>query len=644
MAEAHRRVARSNLPAELTCFVGRRQELAEAKRLLEEHRLLTLTGPGGVGKTRLGVRLAEQLRRAFPDGVYLVDLALLENELLLGDTVLDALGVVDQSARPAVEVLTEYLSGLRLLLLVDNCEHLVDACGWLVDALLRAAPELCVLTTSREPLRVEGESVLEVAPVPDADAVELFAQRARVVRPGFRVTAENRAAVAWLCARLDRIPLAIELAAARLRDLTVDEVRDRLDDRFRLLAMPAGTAGRHASMQATLDWSVQSCSKPERLLWARLSVFAGDFDLDAAEEIGSGSKVPRGDVLDLVSSLVDKSIIVARRDGPVVRYGWLETLREYGRGLLAADGEEPALRRRHRDWYLSLTRPLWAQDGDPCGYRVTFGRLLAQRANLRAALEYCLTEPGEQRAALDLASALLYVWLGSVSLGEGRHWLARALDRDREPSAERARALWVASWLATEQGDLVSAEQLLAEARGLAVRLGDRPALAWATALAGYGALHTGELSRARSLLEEGLSQLRALRYPLGLFATMSGLAQTTSYLGDPVSATISEELLAAGDRYDFDPARSTALRTLGLEMVRQERLVRATDLLREGLRAGRRADHRYGVATCLDLLAWAAAASGEHERSARLRGASRGAYQRIGATMPRPQRERGDS
>jgi non-specific serine/threonine protein kinase len=644
MAEVQRRRdVRSNLPAEVNSFVGRRRELAEAKWLLASHRLLTLTGPGGVGKTRLGIQVAAPLRRTFPDGVYLVDLARLENGVLLCDTVLHVLGVVDRSARPAVDVLSEYLSDRQILLVLDNCEHLVDACTWLVDALLRAAPGLRVLATSREPLRVPGEGVLEVAPVPDADAVELFEQRARAVVPDFTVTVENRDAVVELCRRVDGIPLAIELAAARLRALSIEQIVDRLSDRFRLLAVPGRAGGRHASMQATLEWSAQSCSKPERVLWARLSVFAGDFDLDAAEYVCSGGRVSPDRVVDLIAGLVDKSILVPRRDGPVVRYGWLVTLREYGRRLLAERGEQVTVRRRHRDWYMSLAGSLWMVTGIPRRQSAVLARLLVERANVRAALAFCLTEPGESRAGLEFAATLLSFWLGSATLGEGRHWIERALVRDREPSAERARALWACGWLAIEQGDPHAAEGRLAEAQALAQRSGDEPVLAWAVALTGYAALFAGDLHRARSLLEEGLARQRALGYVPGVLVALYGLAQTVSYLDDPRSAEISDEALAIADEFAWTEARSSALRNLGLEMVRQGRPRHATELLSEGLRTARRVNHRFGVATCLDFLGWAAAAGGEHEHAARLLGAARAAYQRIGAAMPRPQRDRAD-
>jgi predicted ATPase/DNA-binding CsgD family transcriptional regulator len=630
----------SNLPAETTSFVGRRSELAEVKRLLEQHRLVTLTGPGGVGKTRLALRVAAQSQRAFPDGVHLVDLTRVQDHMLLGDTVLDALGVVDLSPRPATEVLSEYLVDRRALLLLDNCEHLVDACTWLVYALLRVAPDVRVLATSREPLQVIGSSVLAVSPTRGGDAVKLFEARARAVVPGFAITSANRATVAELCERLDGLPLAIELAAARLPELSLEGIRERLDDRFRLLADPRSPDTRHGSMQAALEWSVQSCSKPERLLWARLSVFAGDFDLDAAEEVCSGPHVPRADVVDLLAGLVDKSIIVVRRDGSVVRYTWLETLREYARRLLAERGEERELRRRHRDWYLSLARPLRVRASNPRQHGAVFARLLPERANLRAALEYSLTEPGEQRTALDLAETLLLFWMESGTSGEGRHWLERAIASDTTPSLERVRALSSCGWLTLQQGDHETAAPLLAEALDRAAEFGDEPALAWAVVVAGYAALFAGDLVRARSLLEDAVVRERALGDLMGVFAALSGVAQVTSYLGDPAAVQVIEAALAAADEHAFPAARSTALRNLGLEMIRQERPEQATEALREAMRLGRRIGRRHGLPNSLQMLGWAASASGEPERAARLLGAADTAYQRIGATMPVPHHE----
>lgn len=621
-------------------FIGRRRELTEARRLLESHRLVTVVGPGGVGKTRLALRVAARAGRSFADGAHLADLSGLENGLLLGDVVLQALGVVDQSSRPAASVLAEHLAQRRLPLVLDNCEHLIDACADLMTVLLRTVPELRVLATSREPLCLPGEALLELAPVSVDDAVLLFEERARTVQPGFAVTPDNRDTVVELCRRLDHLPLAIELAAARLRVLSPVQILDRLDDEFRLLARRARDNPRHASIQASLAWSAQTCSKPERVLWARASVFAVDFDLDAAEHVCADRIAPAEDILELLTGLVNKSILAVRRDGPVVRYAWLDTLRAYGHHLLAERGEVLEFRRRHCDFFRGLTGPLVTITDSVQEFGRALQRLRRERANVRAALDFCLTEPGEARAGLDLAGRLAIYWLSSATLGEGRQWLRRALDASGDPGPERTRALWACGWIATEQGDLAEAEHLLAEAREQATEVGDEPDLAWATALAGYAALFAGDLDRSRSLLEDGLAHQERLGNVRGMLPAMSGLAQTTSYLGDVASETISRQALALAEQHELDAARSSALRTLGLELVRQGRVENATDALRQALRWARQLDFRYGIANCLEFLAWAAQCGGRPETAAQLLGAARAAYRRIGATMPRPQRD----
>ena len=636
---ARPREVRSRLPADVSSFVGRRRESAEVRRLLEEGRLVTLTGPGGVGKTRLGLLVAARMAGAEPDGVHLVELGGLGDERLLGDSVAQALGLADRSARSPVEVLSEYLAGRRLLLVLDGCEHVSGACAALVGSLLRAAPGLRVLATSREPLQVSGEALVAVPPAAPDDAVELFEQRARAVLPDFRITAENRDAVERLCDRLDRIPLAIELAAVRLRVLSVTQILDRLGDRFRLLARPTRTDGRHATLLATVEWSAQNCSRQERALWARASVFVASFDLDAARYVCAGGEVPADDVPDLLAGLVDKSVLGVRQDGRVARYVWLDTLRDYGARLLAdRRGESAPLRQRHLDWYLAVARSVAPGAGKPPD-RETMRAL--DPANLRTALEHCFAEPGEARTGLELAGALVYIWVNGALLREGRYSLERALAADPDPSPERARALWGCAWMAIEQGDLAAAGELLSRARALATELADDSALAWAVSLAGYAALFAGDLHRARSLLEDGLVRQRALGHPVAALATMSGLAQTTSYLGDPVSLAISAEALAVADRHRWPLARSTALRNQGLELLRQGDVLRATEALREVLRLFRRLGRRLGVATCLGTLAWAASAAGDHERAARLSGAADAANRRVGATVPEPHRER---
>ncbi|MEV7025664.1 regulator, partial [Kitasatospora sp. NPDC093558] len=409
-------------------------------------------------------------------------------------------------------------------LLLDGCEHLVDACAELADTLLRAVPGLRVLTTSRAPLRAGGEHLFTVAPLPAGpvpvgrpgpgtlpDAVQLFADRARAVLPSFAVTEANAEAVGLLCRRLDGIPLAVELAAGRLRALSVEQITARLDDRFRLLTGGARTAlPRHQTMRTTIGWSHELCTVQERLLWARLAVFAGGFDLEAAEYVCAGEGIDAEDVLDLLSELVAKSVVL-REDTPYgVRFRLLDTLREYGGQWLRAAGDEQRLLRRHRDWYLGVATwgevewfgPRQAETAERTGLAHT---------NLRAALEFCLSEPGEEQLALLMAGTLWFYWVGSGHLGEGRHWLDRALALAGEPTEARAKALWVTGYMATLQGDLPAARPALEECRRQALATGDDRALAYAVHRQGCAALIGDEPERAAELFEEALWHYRTI-------------------------------------------------------------------------------------------------------------------------------------
>ncbi|MFC5663209.1 ATP-binding protein [Kitasatospora misakiensis] len=510
------------LPAEVTSFVGRRGELTELALLLAERRLVTVTGPGGVGKSRLALRGAARAGGAFPDGIWLVEVAPVQDGRLLGHAVLEALRLTDGTARAPLEVLTEYLAGRRLLLVLDGCEHLAADCAELAVALLRALPGLRVLTTSRVALRTAGEHLLNLAPLPvgtagailpgaPPDAVVLFADRARAVLPSFAVTAGNAEGIAQLCRRLDGIPLAVELAAGRLRALSVEQLGARLDDRFRLLTGgdPAALP-RHRTLRTTIGWSHELCTVQERLLWARLSVFAGGFDLDAAEYVCAGEGVDPDELLDLLTELVAKSVVL-REDSPFgVRFRLLDTLREYGRQWLRAAGEEHRLLCRHRDWYLGVAT--WGEV-EWFGPRQaeTAERTELAHANLRAALEFCLAEPGEEQIGLLMAGTLWFYWVGCGHLGEGRHWLDRALALDPEPTEARAKALWVTGYMATLQGDLVAARPALEECRRQALATGDDRALAYAVHRQGCAALIGDEPARAAELFEEALWHYRTI-------------------------------------------------------------------------------------------------------------------------------------
>ncbi|MEU1285534.1 regulator [Kitasatospora sp. NPDC005856] len=507
----------------MTGFVGRQEELAALAALLSSARLVTVTGPGGVGKSRLALRAAARAAGAFPDGTWLVDVAPVQDRLLLGHAVLEALHLTDDTARPPLDVLTERLAGRRVLLVLDGCEHLVEACAELADALLRALPGLRLLITSRTALRASGEHLLPVAPLPvgparpgalpDAlpDAVRLFAERARAVLPSFEVTEANAEAVALLCRRLDGIPLALELAAGRLRALSVEQVTARLDDRFRLLTGGSRTAlPRHQTLRTTIGWSHELCTVQERLLWARLSVFAGGFDLEAAEYVCAGEGIEAEEVLDLLDELVAKSVVLREDSAFGVRFRLLDTLSEYGGRWLRAAGEEQRLLRRHRDWYLGVAT--WGEV-EWFGPRQaeTAERTGLAHADLRAALEFSLSEPGEEQVALLLAGTLWFYWIGCGHLGEGRHWLDRALALDREPTEARAKALWVTGYTAVLQGDLGFARPALEECRRQALDTGDDRALAYAVHRQGCVALVGDDPDRAAELFEEALWHYRTI-------------------------------------------------------------------------------------------------------------------------------------
>ncbi|MFE6051761.1 ATP-binding protein [Kitasatospora sp. NPDC056446] len=525
---------RGRLPAEVTGFVGRQRELTDLAALLAASRLVTVTGPGGVGKSRLALRAAARAVGSFPDGTWLVDVAPVQDPLLLGHALLEALRLTDGTARPPLDILTERLAGRRLLLVLDGCEHLVETCAELADALLRALPGLRLLATSRTALRASGEHLLTLAPLPVGpapdgpppyglppaapvpggelpDAVRLFVDRARAVLPSFEVTEANAEAVGLLCRRLDGIPLAVELAAGRLRALSVEQITVRLDDRFRLLTGGSRTAlPRHQTLRTTIGWSHELCTVQERLLWARLSVFAGSFDLEAAEYICAGEGIEPEDVLDLLDELVAKSVVLREDSAFGVRFRLLDTLREYGGHWLRAAGEEQRLLRRHRDWYLGVAT--WGEV-EWFGPRQTetAERTELAHTNLRAALEFCLGEPGEEQIALLLAGTLWFYWVGCGHLGEGRHWLDRALALDREPTEARAKALWVTGYMATLQGDLAAARPALEECRRQALDTGDDRALAYAVHRQGCAALIGDDPERAAELFEEALWHYRTI-------------------------------------------------------------------------------------------------------------------------------------
>ncbi|MFD7044904.1 ATP-binding protein, partial [Rhodococcus jostii] len=638
-----------NLPLELTVFVGRRRELTEARRLLSVARLVTLTGVGGVGKTRLALRVAANVRRAFGDGVWLVELGELHDAELLADTVVAALGLREQSSSPSLELLAAHVADRRMLLVLDNCEHMVEAAAVLAETLLRRCPELRILATSREPLGIGGDAVMRVPPLtlpasdrPPSlhglagyDAITLFAARAEAAAPGFALSEENRFTITRICQRLDGLPLAIELAAARLRVLSPQQILDRLTDRYRLLtAGGRGAPLRQQTLRLSIDWSYDLCEPEEQQLWAWLSVFAGGFELAAAESLCAGF-LAREDVLDVVARLVEKSILIREDAGAVARYRLLDSLREYGRQKLQDTGEDAALRRRHRDWYQWLVLRAEAEWIGP--YQLEWiTRLRREQSNMRDALQFCVTEPGEgdAEAGLRIAAALHTLWLTHGLLSEGRCWLDRVLARNSgPPTTERVKALSANAALAGFQGDLQKGAALVEEGRTLAEQLGDRETQAIVTQADGLQALLGGALPRSVDCFERALEEFRAEGDLGRLIGGLVGLELASGLLGDiPRASECKREVLAITALHGESVQRAYSLGALGLAVWQSDRR-RASRLLEQSLRLTRVVDDPLSSAWCLEALAWIAAAEHLDRRAAVLLGAAAALSQTVGSS-----------
>ena len=419
-------VGAHNLPVQLTTFVGREAEIGEVRQLLADNRLVTLTGAGGAGKTRLAVEIAARIAPEFGDGVWYVDLAPITHPAVVPVTVARALGLPDQPGRSTMDTLLRFVRDRQLLIVLDNCEHLLDASAELVVALLAGAPGLTVLATSREPIGVTGEATWRVPSLSVADAaIELFADRARLAQTGFTISSDNAAAVAEICGRLDGMPLAIELAAARVRALSLAEILEGLHDRFRLLTGGARTAvRRQQTLRASVDWSHALLSEPERVLFRRLAVFLAGFDLDAAQAVAGGGDVERYQVLDQLTLLVDKSLVVAENASGRTRYRLLETVRQYALEKLAESGEADAVRSRHRDHYTAMAALLDAPARTDYERRVEQAE--EEMDNLRAAFVWSL-ETGDVGRSLELATSLQPLWFTRGRIREGLAWFDAAL-------------------------------------------------------------------------------------------------------------------------------------------------------------------------------------------------------------------------
>ncbi|MQY20605.1 HTH-type transcriptional regulator MalT [Nocardia sp. RB20] len=633
-----------NVPHAITSFVGRERDIREVRKLLTTARLVTLTGVGGVGKTRLATEVAAV--QPFPDGVWLVDLARVSDAELVAGAVMTSLGIIDMSNRSAESQLVDHLAGLDALLVLDNCEHLVDSSGALCEHLLRSCAELRILATSREALRIVGEHVYPVQPLslpasgttitPTAlaafEAPTLLLERARAVRPEFTVSEGEMEAVARVCHRLDGIPLAIELAASRLRSLTMSGLLERLDDRFTLLDFDArATVPRQRTLRALIDWSYGLSRPAERLLWARLSVFAGEFTLAAAESVCSGPDLPRGRILDLIDHLITQSILVfASTDGPP-RYRMLETIREYGWHRLTELGETEARCERHCDYYLALAErsaETWNGPGQAAG----LAELRTEHGNLRAALDWATNEPDAAPKALSLVTALRYHWCADGFLADGRQWTERALRCGSPDLPERIPALWAAAWVMLLQGDHDQADRALAECVARAAAVDDRRVIAWASSLGATSAMFRGHLAQAIQTHERVLAD-----FPddddLTRFSLFQ-LAMSQAHAGTDAAQETARQAIALADARGEQWSKSLALWSLGFNQHMHGEYDAAVASTCAALEIQTAFNDRVATTLMLELLAWISAARNEFRRAAWLLGAIGSEWRRIGTSI----------
>jgi non-specific serine/threonine protein kinase len=604
-----------NLPVQRTQLIGRERDVVAVRKAIlgSEGNLVTLTGVGGCGKTRLALQVAHDLVGVFTDGVWLAELAPLTESSLVAQTVATALGVQDQPSRPILDTLVASLKSRRLLLLLDNCEHVIEACARLTDVVLAACPDIRVLATSRESLDVRGETTWRVPSlsVPDqsqlddvgeiarSPAVRLFVERGRAVQQSFELTRQNAHAVVEVCTRLEGLPLAIELAAARLRGLGPEEIRQRLDDVFRLLVGGSRTAPkRQQTLRATLEWSHALLSEGERAVFRQVSVFAGGWSLEAAESVCATERVARADVLEALIGLANKSLVVVDDRRGRARYRLLEPVRQYAHEQLTGNGDIGAVQRRHAQFFLSLAEELELR-------RWNYGEtsrdaLDVELANLRLALQWSV-EYGEAEIGLRLNSALFNYWLVRGYFDEGKTWPNRLLaisNADVAPAVRAAGLGWIA-FLAWHQGDYAVAKELYAEAlpflkKGrLTVALGGL----------GFISQYQGNYEAAHAYFDQSRANARAAGDRIGEGLGLSFLAQLACQWEDYATArALCEEVLPLFRRINDSWALGKVLTTLGSVLLQQGELTAARSLLEECLVVQRRVGERWELANALDV------------------------------------------
>jgi predicted ATPase/DNA-binding CsgD family transcriptional regulator len=647
MARTGRYSTQGNLPVELSSFVGRRAELLEIRRLLAVTHTVTLTGPGGIGKSRLAVHAGDDLGRHFREGVWLVELAELDSPELLAQAVAHALKVYERPGGAIDDALLDHLRERRLLLLVDNCEGMLDACCELVSTIVSRCPNVRFVCTSRQRLGVPGETVvllsplevpaaaeqLSVAALADAEALRLLVDRARAVAPDFELTDENREAVIDICRRLDGLPLAIELAAGRLASVTPADLLQRLDDRFRLLTAERGRpSGRHQALRATVEWSHELLSEEERMLWRRLSVFAGSFGIEAAEMVCSGDGLDRDRVLDLIASLVDRSILTMAQTSGRGRYRLLETMRLYGSERLREAGEDAELRRRHATWYAELI------SGDDCAWWGTaeqaeiVERLDVEWANVETALEFCAGSTTDVQMGLGMVADLWPYWVVRGRYRIGRRHVDAFLATTPTPTANRARALFSLGHLAQAIADEDAALAAFEEAHRISAQVGEDRERAYAMLGLGLVRLRLGELEQAGELLVGSCEAMKKIHDLAGRAYALYTLATALAVGGQLTDArALAEEGLDCSEQAGDTIVRSLLSTLLGVVEWLLGGDQAAEARLDEAVRIQNRIGHRWALALSLCGLAWIAASAQRLERAALLLGAVASLWQELG-------------
>ncbi|HEX7976920.1 MAG TPA: LuxR C-terminal-related transcriptional regulator [Anaerolineales bacterium] len=641
----------NNLPLQLTSFVGRERELAEVARLLLMTRLLTLTGVGGSGKTRLALEVASHMLKGFLGGVWLVELAALSDPEFVPQITASVLGVREAPGRDLIETLVDYIKSRHTLLVLDNCEHLITACAQLAEKLLKACPNLRILATSREPLHIAGELIWLVPglSLPDLgrmgrtenllryEAVQLFTERAKAVLHTFEVREDNAAALAQVCRRLNGMPLAIELAAARIRVLTVEQIASRLDDSLRLLAGGQRTdLARHQTLKATLDWSYDLLSDKEQRLFQRLAVFAGGFSLDTVEAVCAGEDIELNEVLDLLSALIDRSLVVVdKQPGRAPRYRLLEPIQQYSAERLRSSGEKAVVRKRHLDWYLALAQAAEAKLSGP-EQVVWVDRLETEHDNLRAALAWSQRVPDGIEPGLQLAAALTQFWQLRGYLSEGRIWLEIMLARGSQaPASLRASALSASGFLALLLGNFAQARAFWEQSLTLYQDLDDSSNIGWQLMHLAYLAQQEHDFSRAARVAEQSLSFQREAGNQWGISGSLFCLADSIYIQGDVTRAsTLLEKAVAIAREVGNLWGLGRRLARLGQVSQAQGNAERALALIQEGLAACWEAGDYWGITDALVGLAGIAIQRREPERAARLLGAVETRRNNIGAVL----------